>query len=387
MKVFLITIIPLLISFLVTAIVHPALVNFAIAKGILDNPNSRKIQLRPVPVLGGMAIFIGIMAGLVGVSFVVDISSIFVVFCCMVMMMFVGIMDDVMDISPKVRLFCEITLVLVLIFIAHISLGNFHGLWGISQLPRVINAIFTVFAVVGIINSLNLIDGVDGLFSIFCMTTCAIFAYIFYHAADARFYTLSLSAIGALVPFLLHNAFGEKSKMFVGDGGSLFLGIMLSTFVMEITTNNAYSTTFAVHNLGVVPFLLAVLAMPVFDTIRVMTIRISKGISPFTADKRHFHHMLIGLGIAHIYTALTITFINCVIVLCWWISARMGADVNLQFLIVIALASLFNFGTYGLVAYLDERIPEKMQKYREWNIAHRPNRKMFDLAKKIVDSF
>ena len=162
-------------SFIGAAIVHPYLVRFAKIKNIVDNPNTRKLQLRPVPVLGGLAIFFGIVAGLLAAHAVIDSSELFVVVSAMMIMTYIGALDDVLDISPIIRLIMQIITVLILIYIGDLSLNNLHGLWGVGEMPEYVYVPLTIVSVVGIINALNLIDGADGLFSIFCISVCALY--------------------------------------------------------------------------------------------------------------------------------------------------------------------------------------------------------------------
>ena len=159
------------VSLIAVAIIHPYLVRFAKAKNIVDNPNTRKLQLHPVPVLGGLAIAFGIAAGLLVDSLFCDISPLFTPILCMIIMTYIGVIDDVLDLSPIVRLFVQVGTVLIIIYAGNgLSLDNFHGLWGFTMLPEWVSTPLTIVAVVGIINALNLIDGVDGLFSAFCIT-------------------------------------------------------------------------------------------------------------------------------------------------------------------------------------------------------------------------
>ena len=379
--------IPFCVSFVASAVIHPSLVRFARMKNLVDNPNIRKLQIRPVPVLGGIGVFFGIMLGLVGACAVVDCSSLFVIFGCMLLMMYVGAMDDMLDISPFVRLAAQIMVVLILIYIDGLSLDDFHGLWGIDALPAVASVPLTIFAVVGIINALNLIDGVDGLFSTFTMATCAIFAFVFLLGGNLQLFVLAIASIGALIPFLLHNAFGKTSKMFVGDGGTLLVGVVLSVFVMEIVCNPVYGRMFAVRNLGVVPFALAVLAVPVFDTVRVMTARMLRGGSPLVGDKTHLHHMFIWLGVSHLGTALSIVGLNLLVVWAWWRSAEAGMSVDAQFYVVVATAIFVTCGIYYGIRLIYRLNPERMDRFRAWKSHHRPSRTMFDFMQRLVDRF
>ena len=385
MTTLVLTIITFATSFIGAAIIHPYLVKFAKVKNIVDNPNTRKLQLRPVPVLGGLAIFFGIVAGLLSAHVVIDSSELFVIVSAMMIMTYVGALDDVLDISPIIRLVAQIITVLILVYIGDLSLNNLHGLWGVDAMPEYIYVPLTIVAVVGIINALNLIDGADGLFSIFCIGVCTIFGIIFLAAEDYALFALAVSAIGALIPFLLHNAFGIESKMFVGDGGSLQMGVVLSVFVMEVICNPSYGTVAQQNNIALVPFVLATLAMPVFDTLRVMTARIARGISPLIGDKTHLHHLFIGLGVSHIGTAVLITLLNLMVIGAWYLSSQSGASADIQLYVVVACALLLDWGIYYFVQLLDRLYPEQMNRARIWKSNHRPSRRIFDFMRKIVD--
>ncbi len=387
MTLSLIASIPFCIACVASAAIHPSLVRFARMKNLVDNPNTRKLQIRPVPVLGGIGVFFGIMLGLVGACIVVDCSSLFVILGGMLLMLYVGAMDDMLDIPPSVRLAAQIATVLILIYIGGLSLDDFHGLWGVGALPAAVSVPLTVFAVVGIINALNLIDGVDGLFSIFSMTVCAIFAVIFLRGEDLQLFVLAMASIGALIPFMIHNAFGNTSKMFVGDGGTLLMGVVLSVFVMEVVCNPVYDRLFADFNLGVVPFAFAVLAVPVFDTVRVMTARILKGGNPFIGDKTHLHHLFIWLGVSHIGTALSIVGLNMLVVYACYSAARAGMSVDAQFYVVAASALFVTCGIYYGVRLVYHLNPEGMDRFRVWKSHHRPSRKMFEFMQRLVDRF
>ena len=385
MNILLLTIITFSTAFLGVALIHPYLVRFAKAKNIVDNPNTRKLQLRPVPVLGGLAIFFGIVAGVLVAHTMIDSSQLFVIISCMMIMTYVGALDDVLDISPIIRLITQIITVLILIYIGDLSLNNLHGLWGVNALPEYISTPLTIFAVVGIINALNLIDGADGLFSIFCITVCTIFGVVFLKAGDYALFAIAVASIGAVIPFLLHNAFGIESKMFVGDGGSLQMGVVLSVFVMEVICKPEYSVMAQEFNISLVPFVLAAMSMPVFDTLRVMIARIAKGTSPLIGDKTHLHHLFIGLGISHIGTAVLISLLNlCVVGVCIF-AAKHNASADMQLYVVILTALLADWGIYYGVQLLDKLIPEKMHKARIWKMNHRPSRRLFDFMRKIVD--
>jgi UDP-N-acetylmuramyl pentapeptide phosphotransferase/UDP-N-acetylglucosamine-1-phosphate transferase len=213
-------------------------------------------------------------------------------------------------------------------------------------IPNWISIPLTVFATVGIINAINLIDGVNGLSSGYCFMASVIFAIIFNMTGNTTMMILAVSAAGAIVPFFLHNVFGTETKMFIGDGGTLVIGTMMAMFVMSILHAEANCTPLVLKGFGLIPFTLAVLAIPVFDTLRVMSTRIINGRPPFDADKSHLHHLFIDLGFSHIGTTISILSANFMIVVLWFLSYRMGASIEAQLYIVIALSILITFVFY-----------------------------------------
>lgn len=349
-----------ILSFLVAILsvhwIHPRLVRIALDKNIVDNPNARKLQRRPTPVLGGIAFFFGSGIGLGCASITCDCSELFIVVVAMMIMLYTGTMDDILDLSPVLRFLIEIGTVLLLIFVGGYTLNDFHGLWGLNQIPQGVAIPLTVFAAVGIINAINLIDGVDGLSSGYCILTSLLFGVMFWYVGDRTMGMLAVVAAGSLIPFFFHNVFGKNSKMFIGDGGTLVMGIVMSVFVIRILRHGSMSEVYDAANIGLVPFTLAVLSVPVFDTLRVMTTRILKRKSPFHPDKTHLHHMFIRLGCSHAATTLAILILNFFVVLCWWVSYMAGCSIDVQLYIVLVLSILITFGLYN---------------FMEWHIRHK----------------
>lgn len=349
-----------ILSFLVAILsahwIHPRLVRIALDKNIVDNPNARKLQRRPTPVLGGIAVFFGSVIGLGCASITCDCSELFIVVVAMMIMLYTGTMDDILDLSPALRFLIEIGTVLLLIFVGGYTLNDFHGLWGLNQIPQGVAIPLTVFAAVGIINAINLIDGVDGLSSGYCILTSLLFGVMFWYVGDRTMCMLAVVAAGSLIPFFFHNIFGKSSKMFIGDGGTLVMGIVMSVFVIRILRHGSMSEVYDAVNIGLVPFTLAVLSVPVFDTLRVMTTRILKRKSPFHPDKTHLHHMFIRLGCSHAATTLAILILNFFVVLCWWISYMIGCSIDVQLYIVLVLSILITSGLYN---------------FMEWHIRHK----------------
>lgn len=348
-------ILPFFIALFLVGWIHPRLVKIALMKGIVDNPDARKLQRRPVPVMGGTAVFFGIVVGIGSMSADVDCSGLLIVIMAMMAMLYIGTMDDILNLTPSLRLLAEILVVSLLIYAGGCSINDFHGLWGVGQIADLYAVPLTVFACVGIINAINLIDGVNGLSSGYCITACIMFGTVFYLAGDEAMTILAVVSVGALIPFFFHNVFGKTSKMFIGDGGTLVMGCVMSVFVIEMLHSGSRVASYVTPHVGLVPFTLAVLSVPVFDTLRVMLTRILKGVSPFHPDKTHLHHMFIDLGCSHVATTLAILTLNTLVVLCWWALEAAGLSIAMQLYAVVGMSLLTTFGLYHFMQWHMQR--------------------------------
>ncbi|MBQ7947758.1 MAG: undecaprenyl/decaprenyl-phosphate alpha-N-acetylglucosaminyl 1-phosphate transferase [Bacteroidaceae bacterium] len=338
--------IPFIIAFFATLWIHPKILRIAILKNLVDNPDARKLQRNPVPVMGGLAVFFGIVAGLCSSQIAFFSPGVFVLMAAMTIMLYTGTIDDILDLTPRTRFIIEIVVVAFIMLVNNSGINHFWGLWGIDFIPVWIAGPLTIFAAVGIINAINLIDGVNGLSSGFCFMASVMFAIMLYISGNTHMTILAVTAAGAIIPFFLHNVFGNTTKMFIGDGGTLVIGTMMSMFVVSILKGSSLSANLANDGMGLIPFTLAVLAVPVFDTLRVMSTRILKKQSPFHPDKTHLHHMFIELGFSHIGTTVSILTLNFLIILTWFVSYKLGASVDTQLYIVLALSFLITFVFY-----------------------------------------
>lgn len=353
----------LIIVFIVACVsamcLHPMVVKVARLKNITDNPDKRKLQREPVPVLGGSVVFFGIVLGAGLLSSHYRCPDIMMIFTLMLLMLYTGTVDDIMGLTPGIRFIIEIAAAVALIFIGGYAITDFHGVWGVHSISPWLSTPLTVVTVVGIVNAINLIDGVNGLSSGYCIMASALFGTYFAMAGDTMMTVLAVACIGSLIPFFGHNVFGNSSRMFIGDGGTLMMGMVLSMFVLRVldaessaVADLAGKAAASGLSFGLIPFTLAILSIPVFDTLRVMTMRIVRGNSPFSPDKTHLHHAFIGMGFSHLATTLSILGLNLVIVAVWYGLYASGSSVDVQLYCVIAAALLFTAGTYKLAKHI-----------------------------------
>ena len=327
----------LFLSLGIVYVVHPYLVRFALKNGIVDNPNARKLNRVPIPVLGGVGVFFGFAIAFYSIAAIMHLPLSSMYFVVLLLILGVGLVDDLYDLKPNVKFAVQILAVLLLYFVCGLRVDNLHGIFGIYELPMVISFPLTLVACVGLINSLNLIDGIDGLSSGYGIVAAALFAiWTCVQGCNVNL-LMSCALVGALIPFFVYNVFGKRNKMFIGDAGSYLLGIIfciMSLIVLDTTVNcDTVEGT-------LIPFILAVFAHPLMDTLRVMTMRMYSGNSPFKADKTHLHHALIERGLSHLMTTLVIIGLDLLVVVAWFVSYKCGLSATIQFLVVLVIALL-----------------------------------------------
>jgi len=216
----------------------------------------------------------------------------------------VGMYDDVYDVNFKLKLIFQIIAAKIIIDNGYV-LDNLHGFIGIFELNRIIAQIFTIFIIVAIINAINFIDGLDLL----AISVVALFILSFeYFAIDfSIFRNLSVLILFSILPLFYFN-FRSRKKVFLGDAGSMFLGGIVSIYVLTILSNEyIIKPQFDINK---ILFVISILTYPIIDIIRVFFLRLSKGRSPFVADKNHIHHILLKRLSSHIKSVIVIIIIS-----------------------------------------------------------------------------
>lgn len=300
--------------------------------------------------MGGFVVFIGAIAGSLFYWYKHNCLSIVPVQIAMLMMLIIGAWDDIKKLSPNLRFVLEIFVVVALALGNQYPINDLHGLWGVHEISPWIAWPLTIFGCVGIINAINMIDGIDGLSSGICIMAFGFYGLVFFYAHDFVRAAFATCIIGALIPFFIMNVFGNKSKMYIGDSGTMMLGIALCDMVMAMLTKDSDCAIQTKNNdFCLIAFALAVLAIPVFDTVRVMLGRISRGESPFIPDKTHLHHAFIDYGFHHLETSLLEIILNMMIVGVWWVFYKSHFSEQWQLYGVIVASIGVCFGLYYML--------------------------------------
>lgn len=287
-----------LTSFFVSLLLLPIIISVSRKKNLFDSPGGRRIHKKVTPSLGGIAIFFGFVIGSIVWTESQDNKRLFEILCVIAIPFIIGFLDDLFHLKPLMKIISQALAATLIFFILDVRLTSFYGLFYGAAYPEFIGFFFTLFSVILITNSFNLIDGIDGLAATFALVVLMFLGTWFHFANDYHYSLLCFALSGGILAFLFMN--WEPSKIFMGDTGSLIIGMMLSILSIEfLNINYSLPQNSEIKFESSVGTLIAILIIPLADTIRVVIVRLYKGVSPLTPDKRHVHHALIRLGNSH----------------------------------------------------------------------------------------
>jgi UDP-GlcNAc:undecaprenyl-phosphate GlcNAc-1-phosphate transferase len=320
------------LAFLITFFSIPVIIEVAKDKKLFDEPDERKVHKAVIPTLGGLGIFAGfIVATLMGVP--PSMSHVLQYFMAAIMVIFfLGIKDDILILSATKKFIGQLVAAGIIIKFGGVQITDMHGFLGFHAIPHTVSTLLTLFTIVVITNSFNLIDGVDGLAGCLGLLTSSIFGLYFLATAQLMYAVMAFSLAGSLIAFLIYNF--SPAKIFMGDTGSLLIGLLNSVFVIKFLAVAADpSLGLPLESAPAIGF--AILIVPLFDTLRVVSIRIISRRSPFSPDRNHIHHFLLDLGFSHKMISLTCISTNIVFIALAYFLRYTGTT-----MVILALSSV-----------------------------------------------
>ena len=303
------------LAFIITYFAIPVIIQIAKSKKLFDEPDERKVHKAVIPTLGGLGIFAGfILATLMGAPDAPDLKYFA---AATIVIFFLGLKDDILILSANKKLIGQLIAAFIIMKFGNIYINDMHGFLGINTIPYYASIFLTIFTIIVITNAFNLIDGIDGLAGSLGFITSFIFGAYFYYANELTYAVMAISLSSAIFAFLIYNF--SPAKIFMGDTGSLIIGLINSILVIKfITVAGVQGQPFSLHAAPALGF--AVLIVPLFDTLRVFGLRILDRRSPFSPDRIHVHHYLLDLGFSHkkitySLSAATVSFITLAFIL------------------------------------------------------------------------
>lgn len=278
----------------------PTLIKVAHNGNFFDSPDHiRKIHANNTPNIGGVAIFFGFLFTCILFLKATAIEySNFLLGACMIIFS-IGIRDDMLGLNAYIKIGLQLIAAFLVVYFGNVHIDSFFGLFGIFDLPFFVSILFSIFIIIVITNSINLIDGVDGLAGSIGIVITGAYGILFFEMDQLGWSRIAFALCGALLGFIRFNI--SPAKIFMGDTGAYIIGFILAILTIQFIELNKFDSV-----LNSDPFVksspavgIGFMFVPLFDTLRVFIIRISNGISPFFADRRHMHHFLLDRGWKH----------------------------------------------------------------------------------------
>ena len=326
---------PLLTSFVITYLAIPKIIHFANQSRLFVRGGGRHSHEGQTPIFGGIAIFAGLLFSLL---FWAKLEEIQFVLVSLIIVFFIGLLDDLLSLTPTRKLIGLFSSIFVLMFLGDLQIKSLHNLFGIQELPELVAILFTLFVTVIITNAYNLIDGIDGLAGGLGVIASFVFGLIFLFNDDAQYAILSFTLLGALLAFLKYNF--NPASIFMGDTGSLVIGLIFSILSIRLI-NEGVNIPNDQQYVNKGPFIsIVILAIPLFDTFRVFFIRIFSGYHPLRPDRNHIHHALLDLGLGHKKSTLILYIYSVVIAFLSYFMIDISLGLSIFLLSIIVLGSM-----------------------------------------------
>jgi UDP-GlcNAc:undecaprenyl-phosphate GlcNAc-1-phosphate transferase len=338
----------------------PLLMRWSVSRKLMDQPGERKVHKKPIPEVGGIAMFLGAIIPIVTwlaldaqvFAFLMGIGVIFVF----------GVWDDYKDLNYRIKFLGQLIAAIIVVVFADVRI-HYLPFLGLEPVSVYIAAPLAIFALLGITNAINLADGLDGLAGGTTLLSLSAIAVLAYQVDAMQISVIAVTIMGCLIGFLRFNTF--PARVFMGDAGSQFLGFSLGVLCIWLTqrVHTALSPVFPVVLLG----------LPIFDTLFVMANRLRQGRSPFSPDRNHIHHKLLAIGFDH-HTAVALIYVAQAVLVTTAYLTRYQSDATILgfYLGFCAFVGLFVtwMPRYGRKkpAVNGIKEPSLMRRWMEWTV-------------------
>lgn len=295
-------------SILISLATIPSIIHVAGLHNLYDNlTEHRKKHRHQTPRLGGIAIFVSFTITLLLFGNTDESLPVNYLLAACILMFAMGIKDDLCGVNPGTKIGLQFLAALILVVPGEIRISSLYGLFDIYELSPMVSIAISILFIIFITNAFNLIDGIDALAATTGIIVNGTFAILFIHMQQMELAAIAITITGAILGFMKFNL--SPAKIFMGDTGSLLIGLVSSVMALKFLSLEEASDTF--HQPYATPAIVIIILMgPISDTFRVLLIRTSNGVSPFTADRNHTHHMMLRLGLSHLQATSILAIIN-----------------------------------------------------------------------------
>ncbi len=319
-----------------SSLAMPFIIRLFRKHGILDLPGARKVHREEQPTMGGVGLFMGMLLGIAGVYLLYAPEMLSCLVLSFSFILAVGLADDLFEMRARYKLIGQLIATTILIFFCDVRLTSFHGLLGWGTMAWPVSIFLTYFTVIVVTNALNLLDGIDGLAASIGLSFFMLSAYWFWQVGARPESSIALVLCGASLGFLRYN--WAPSRIFMGDTGSLLLGFAMAWLAIRfIELNAALNPILPLYTQAAVATGIAAMGVPLFDTLRLFTMRVWRGRSPFSPDKHHIHHLLTrNLQYSHAQASALLVVVNIGFVALAWAVQPLSSNWTLFTLLLLA---------------------------------------------------
>jgi len=277
----------------------------AIEIGLVDKPNERKLHAGHIPLIGGISIFMAVLAAsLIWLPNTIELRMYLI---ASAMMVFIGVLDDKFDLKVRIRIVGQVIVASLMIYGVGDYISNLGNLFGLGDINLGnFGILFTYIGIIAVINAYNMIDGIDGLIGSLSLNTFTAIAILFIMSGQTDYLSYPLMLATATLPYLIFNLGlfnsllkNKTKKIFMGDAGSMFVGLSV-IWLLTMGTQGEQASFRPVTALWIC-------AIPLMDMLAIVVRRYKNGKSPFKPDRDHLHHILQRIGFSSRQTLVIIS--------------------------------------------------------------------------------
>ncbi len=307
------------LSFVITFVAIPTIIRVTRMTGWLDRPDERKVHSRPIPRLGGTAIFAAIAISVLLVMSCDRMPFLNSFLASMIILFFIGIKDDILITAPLTKFLGQLVAVSLIVILGDIRLTNLHGFFHVFYIPGWVGIPLTILVFLIIINAFNFIDGIDGLAAVIAIEVAATLGWWFYQRHIYEYVFLAVIMIGAFLAYLRYNLSEGENKIFMGDTGTMIIGLVLGVLAVQFNEFVLRYSDLKYFPAPAVSF--GIMIIPFYDLLRIVFVRTVIGKHFFEPDKNHIHHIFLRLGFSQRHTLIILSLINLVFIfLSFWLA-------------------------------------------------------------------
>jgi UDP-GlcNAc:undecaprenyl-phosphate GlcNAc-1-phosphate transferase len=324
------------LAFISSKLIIPIIISISFKKLLFDDPDDiRKIHKGQIPTFGGVAIYASFLVIFALSPFSNRLEGFSLLVAATIILFVIGLKDDLVGLDPLKKLASQIFAALLIVFGMGVSFTFLGNLFGISEVSYLIGSLLSLITIIALINAYNLIDGIDGLAAAIGLIATIFYGTWFLVAGHIELGALSLILAAAIAGFLWYNL--SPASIFMGDTGSMVVGCLIAYLTISFIKLGIESPSVATWQSASPVIAVSILIIPIYDTFRVILIRILTGKSFMDSDKIHVHHNLIDEGLNHnqatfFLSILTVFIVSVIIGLSYFLS-------NTVLLVVLILIS------------------------------------------------